>query len=386
MSNAHNHLLKLHVLHEVEALSGLSDGAPKLTVLPGRLDVLGSYTDDKLYILGVRRAVMEASRLDFKSEISDSWLITSRLRRKTNQLNPAYGAMIRATELGDPGAVVEHARLLWAGGYHRKAIQTLRGAIADESAAKKTETLTDSIGTGKKPVEGHKLLLARTQLLFAKWMDRGGQEKSDKILEYYKASDARSDRSFYHLASYYNKILDSETHAPSPLQSENYLSGECTKLTIENYLRSAFFGTKYVYRSVPKILTLWLDLGQQVHDEQTRFSKSRGRMAEAQMKMLDGKVRNLALINSHIKKYLIKRIPLYITYTALAQMLSRIDNQHTEVANLLRQLVVDITSHYPRQALWSVLSVSRSTSDQKSLKGREILKAVKVRLLISFLR
>jgi hypothetical protein len=109
-------------------------------------------------------------------------------------------------------------------------------------------------------------------------------------------------------------------------------------------------------------------------------------MAEAQMKMLDGKVRNLALINSHIKKYLIKRIPLYITYTALAQMLSRIDNQHTEVANLLRQLVVDITSHYPRQALWSVLSVSRSTSDQKSLKGREILKAVKVRLLISFLR
>jgi hypothetical protein len=51
-------------------------------------------------------------------------------------------------------------------------------------------------------------------------------------------------------------------------------------------------GTKYVYRSVPKILTLWLDLGQQVHDEQARFGKSRGRMAEAQMKMLDGKVRN----------------------------------------------------------------------------------------------
>jgi serine/threonine-protein kinase ATR len=63
MSNAHNHLLKLHVLHEVEALSGLSEhNATKLNVLPGRLDVLGSYTEDKLYILGVRRAVMEASR------------------------------------------------------------------------------------------------------------------------------------------------------------------------------------------------------------------------------------------------------------------------------------------------------------------------------------
>jgi serine/threonine-protein kinase ATR len=65
MSNAHNHLLKLHVLYELEALSGLSDesNASKLLhVFPGRLDVIGSYTDDKLYVLGVRRAVMELSR------------------------------------------------------------------------------------------------------------------------------------------------------------------------------------------------------------------------------------------------------------------------------------------------------------------------------------
>jgi serine/threonine-protein kinase ATR len=285
--------------------------------------------------------------------------------------------MIRATELGDPAAVVEHARLLWEGGYHRKAIQTLRGSLVDETLSKQSDQLSDSIATNatmtKKNMESRKVLLARTQLLFAKWMDRGGQEKSDKILEYYKASDTRTDRSFYHLASYYNKILDSETNAPNPLQSENYLIGECTKLTIENYLRSAFFGTKYVYRSVPKILTLWLDFGQSIELEQVRSNKSRG-----QTKLLDGKVRNLSQINAQIKKYLIKRIPLYITYTALAQMLSRIDNPHIEVSNLLRQLIIDIASHYPRQALWSVLSVSRSKSDQKSSKGREILKAVKV--------
>jgi serine/threonine-protein kinase ATR len=289
--------------------------------------------------------------------------------------------MIRATELGDPGAVVEHARLLWAGGYHRKAIQMLRGAMMDESTPKQTSKMSDSVATGKKTVDSHKLLLARTQLLYAKWMDRSGQERSDKILEYYKMSDARSDRNFYHLASYYNKILDSEANAPETLKSENFLTGECTKLTIDNYLRSAFSGTKYVYRSVPKILTLWLDFGQHVQEEQAEFKRSRGRLQETQMKLLEGRARNLDQINIQIKKYLIKRIPLYITYTALAQMLSRIDNPHTEVAGLLRQLVVDIASHYPRQALWSVLSVSRSTSEQKSSKGREIMKYVKVRLI-----
>lgn len=39
------------------------------------------------------------------------------------------------------------------------------------------------------------------------------------------------------------------------------LHGEMTKLVIENYLRSVPFGSKYWYETIPKIITLWLDLG-----------------------------------------------------------------------------------------------------------------------------
>lgn len=63
----HDHLLKLHVLYEIETISGL--GSSKLDtregiipVLERRLDVLGAYTSDKQYLLGIRRAALQLSR------------------------------------------------------------------------------------------------------------------------------------------------------------------------------------------------------------------------------------------------------------------------------------------------------------------------------------
>jgi serine/threonine-protein kinase ATR len=63
----HEQLVKLHVLYEIEAVSGTSTGTNMsreviLDNLDRRLDVLGAYISDKQYVLGVRRAVMQMSR------------------------------------------------------------------------------------------------------------------------------------------------------------------------------------------------------------------------------------------------------------------------------------------------------------------------------------
>jgi len=63
----HDQLLKLHVLYEIEAISGISDNATAdrdaiLGNLDRRLDVLGAYTSDKQYLLGIRRATMQLSK------------------------------------------------------------------------------------------------------------------------------------------------------------------------------------------------------------------------------------------------------------------------------------------------------------------------------------
>lgn len=67
LHNSHDHLVRLHTLYELEVISGLSDhAAPEPEVLlenlNRRLDILGAYTSDKQYLLGVRRAAMQLSR------------------------------------------------------------------------------------------------------------------------------------------------------------------------------------------------------------------------------------------------------------------------------------------------------------------------------------
>jgi len=63
----HDHLVKLHALYEIEAISGMTvenlpERAAILTNLDQRLDILGSYISDKQYLLGIRRAAMQLSQ------------------------------------------------------------------------------------------------------------------------------------------------------------------------------------------------------------------------------------------------------------------------------------------------------------------------------------
>lgn len=46
--------------------------------------------------------------------------------------------MLNAAHLKDRSATIEHARLLWKDGHHRKAIQILEGAIAANEFASTT--------------------------------------------------------------------------------------------------------------------------------------------------------------------------------------------------------------------------------------------------------
>jgi serine/threonine-protein kinase ATR len=64
---SHDHLVKLHALYEVEAISGMGNGVVTdyeiiLENLDRRLDIIGAYTSDKQYLLGLRRATMTLSR------------------------------------------------------------------------------------------------------------------------------------------------------------------------------------------------------------------------------------------------------------------------------------------------------------------------------------
>lgn len=65
--------------------------------------------------------------------------------------------MLNAARLKDRAATIEHAKLLWQDGHHRKAIQTLEGAIAASDTEQVAPDSVDSdaasfaSGRGQRP-------------------------------------------------------------------------------------------------------------------------------------------------------------------------------------------------------------------------------------------
>lgn len=126
--------------------------------------------------------------------------------------------------------------------------------------------------------------------------------------------------------------------------------------TVRHYARAIRLGSKYIYHTVPRLLTLWLDNGEDKNVAGGEwFNKINDIVAGA-----------------------IKDIPAYKWYTAFPQIVSRVGHNADKVYALLSQLIVTILQEYPRQALWLFASVVRSTKAQRQERGRQILQQLRV--------
>ncbi|KAG9925288.1 hypothetical protein KCV05_g7632, partial [Aureobasidium melanogenum] len=374
----HDVLLKLHIVYEIGALSG-AIGVPAaqdpaatsiLAFMDKRLNVIGSYISDKQYLLGIRRAVMRLSSVDFSSvSIGTSWLTTARLARKTNVSTVAHYAVLNAFSCGDDAAKIEHARLLWKDDQHRQAIQSLEGAIASNTFATYDQRMVDT-SNPEEAQQKQNMLSARAHLLLAKWLDASGQTQATKVVSKYQYAArhySRWEKGHYYLGKHYNMLLDAGKLLPSSKQSEPFVSGELTKLVIENYLRSVPFGSKYWYQTIPKIITLWLDLGMDCmqrtrNDVQADVTAKRSHWLDA--------------IHKQMRKYF-DRIPPYIFYNALPQMISRITHPNPKVYEVLSMIIQKIVSTHPSQALWFLLAVCKATASDRASRGVAIINKLK---------
>ena len=395
LQSCHDQLLDLHTLYECELVAGtrntvsLEDRMAFHGTMTRRLDVMGSSLTDKQYLLSVRRAVMRLSDAHFSdAEMAGLWMDTAKLARKNNKPAMAYDAVIHALKIGEESAKIEQARLLWNEGEHGKAIKSLEGIIATNSfdttgrsliSENASHTAANPIATGTTAGGNgppQNLLVARAHLLLAKWLDRAGQTQSDVIMARYRQAThnyTRWEKGSYYLGRYYNKLLESEKALPPAHQHYHYLNGEMAKLVIENYLRSAMFGCKYLFQTVPKLLTLWLDFGVEVNrgisrevpdDVKSRAQESRPKMMET--------------MNKQVKKYAEKIMP-YIFYTALSQMISRISHPNPKVYELLGALILKVVVAHPQQALWSLLAIVKSSAPDRVSRGLNLLNRIKDR-------
>lgn len=258
--------------------------------------------------------------------------------------------------------------MLWKEGHHRKAIQILENAIQTDSFI--GYNLGPAVPTSSKgPEVQRNLLTARAHLLLAKWQDSAGQTHASALRsQYQQAAKAHTvwEKGHYHLGRHYKKVLESEKALPPDEQSDQYLTGETAKLIIENYLRSLNYGTKYLYQTLPRILTLWMDLGAQV-DKAPEGKVSLSRELVQRRKTV------LHELNKYVYRH-VQRMPAYIFYTAMPQIVARIAHPNPEVFQYLQQIIVKIVEAHPRQALWGLFAIMTSKqSGERSRRGSTLL-------------
>ncbi|CEF77084.1 unnamed protein product [Fusarium graminearum] len=373
----HDLLLKAHILTDLEIIIGTKAGDESarqntMVLLDRRLEIIGAYMSDKQYLLGIRRAAMELNRPSFTDlDISGLWLSSARLARKSNSLHQSFNAVLHASQLGDDAATIENAKLLWREDQHRKAIQVLQGAIKSNKFMTQTGTATGTNTNKLSPQQ--KLLTARAQLLLAKWLDSAGQTHAGALREKYQQPPktfATWEKGHYYLGRHYKKILEAEKPLKADDQSDNYITGEVARLVIENYVRSLNSGTKYLYQTLPRILTLWLDLGAQV-------DKAPEGKASLSRELHRRRVEQLTLLHSFLDKY-IHRLPAYIFYTALPQIVARIAHPNPQVFERLTHIIVKVVEAHPQQALWSLIGImtTRQVSERKA-RGTQIVQALR---------
>ncbi|KAI1328740.1 phosphatidylinositol 3 [Xylariaceae sp. FL0255] len=373
LESCHEPMLRAHVLTDLGLIVGMNhDGNQHpqeiLKSLERRLEVVGSFVSDKQYILGIRRAAMDLLRPRFNdTDISSLWLSSARLARKANSMHQSFNAVLRASQFGDESATIENARLLWKDGHNRKAIQTLQGAIDRKVFSRQSFHDSDSfenVGTQQS------LLTARAKLLLAKWLDNAGQTSATTLKEQYRAIPQifpNWEKGHYYVGRWYKKVLESEKTLKPDDQTDEYLTGEVAKLVIENYLRSLNYGTKYLYQTLPRILTLWLELGASI-DKAPEGKVSLSRELHHRRKM------QLETLHGILRKNL-SRLPAYIFYTAIPQLVARIAHPSPDVFRILQAMICKVVEAYPSQALWSLFAImtSKQASSERRSRGQQIL-------------
>ncbi|KAJ7639483.1 hypothetical protein FB45DRAFT_977215 [Roridomyces roridus] len=362
---AYEAVLDLHLTHELQLIydaltsipagsQGRSQARQQIvtqlnTSLMARLDATLPTFRTREPVLSMRRtafALIPSPRRTFAREIGRSWLASAKIARKAGQWQTAYSAMLQAQQSNARFAFMESAKLVKATGEPLRALQELEnsmrllGLIEDNPAV--VDLTTDDDNEAKK-------MKAKAEVLRARWMNESERFDIGPVFKtFVNATDLQPDweSAHFHLGQFHDQCFRS-----LPKGDKIGRGVKMNLSTVKSYIRAIRHGSKYVYQTVPRLLTIWLDLGE---DKQTRELVSYTKLNEAISKA-------------------VSQSPVYKWYTAFPQIVSRVGHENEAVYKIVAKLIICVLQEYPKQALWLFTAVVKSTKENREKRGKEIL-------------
>ncbi|KAG1768696.1 hypothetical protein EDD22DRAFT_1041450 [Suillus occidentalis] len=359
---AYDALVDLHMIHELELIHEAVSNLPPSSqgrksaivtlsqILSARLDrTLPTFRVHES-LLSMRRTAFSlstVSRPSITSQIGQSWLASAKIARKAGQWQTAYSAMLQAQYTNARFSFMESGKLVRARGEPLRALQELENSMRILGFVdNNTIDLT-------KEDDQSKRMKAKAQILLARWMNESDRYEASYVLKQFQnAADSAPgwESAFYHLGHfqdqcYRNLSTDDKSSRGIKMNFQ----------TIKCFTEAATYGNKFVYQTIPRLLTLWLDIGE--------------RKVSAENPLFDR-------INSVVASS-IDSIPVYKWFTAFPQIVSRIGHLNRIVYSVLSKLISLVIREYPNQALWFFASVVNSTKPNRQQRGGAILDQLK---------
>lgn len=165
-----------------------------------------------------------------------------------------------------------------------------------------------------------------------------------------------SEKNYFTLAGYHDRLLNGgEEGSAHSARKEN---------VVKFYTKSLHHGCKYVYQSLPRLLTIWFDYSALGLDElpvrrcgrkssSASSSKSGSGTSVSEAKVARPLAWEQTVNNMQTTiKTLLTEVPAYVLLTAFSQLISRLCHPNPVVWELLRELIGTIMCTHTHQALW----------------------------------
>jgi serine/threonine-protein kinase ATR len=319
-------------------------------------------------IYNVRIALLNflSSHLDINltKQLAKLWLRLAKIGRKAGMFENAYQYLLNAQGQIRPSdsnnleeLLVEKSKWYWQREDKDSALFYLQKGL-NELFNNDTNSVSDT---------NNKELYSKVLLMYTKFSEENGSLDSETIRKNYlevQKIRTKSEQAHFEFAQFTDRLATSVSENVG--KKEKFW--EYISEIINLYATSLEYGCQYIYQTLPRMMSLWLDYGADYYENSMNHSKnvSQNNKNLSQMNAILSKL-NLIISNA------LQRIPTYAFLTVYPQLVSRICHPEERIFETLLNILMKVLILYPHQAIWMLIAVKNSSVELRKNRCKIII-------------